>query len=84
MDIQKEVGYTINGTEVGFFGVILQNEPKLGIVPTYISMGNPTPEIKIKLADSLIRFAENIKRDIKTDNTPLHPTAENSVENEAS
>jgi len=71
VDIQKEVGYTINGTEVGFFGVILQNEPKLGIVPTYISMGNPTPEIKIKLADSLIRFAENIKRDIKTDNTPL-------------
>ena len=38
MDIIKELNYTLNGSEVAFFGVVLQNE-KGKIKPTYIIMG---------------------------------------------
>ena len=69
LDIIKEIGYAINNTEVGFFGVVLQDDPQLKrIVPTYITLADKiTDEIKIKVADALIQYGKNIKADIKTE-----------------
>ena len=62
MDILKEIGYSINDTEVGFFGVLLQNDPQIKkVVPTYIMMGEPTSEIKAALVKSLINLTEKVK-----------------------
>jgi len=57
----------------------LQDDPQLKkVVPTYITIAEDVdPKLKILLADSLIRFGQNIKTDAKnalfSDTTDSHP-----------
>ena len=59
MDIIKELNYTLNGSEVAFFGVVLQNENGK-IKPTYIIMGEPTEDIKNRLSNVMVELANKI------------------------
>jgi hypothetical protein len=66
MDIQKELRYTINGSEVGFFGIVLQHDSALNrVVPTFVTLLDPEhQDFKLLVVQSLLRYAQNLINDV--------------------